>query len=291
MATRGDQMVIVNVTLLGLAIFALVRRLKSGYMFERKLHHLTVFLEANLVATVFVALIAEIFEYEKVLIFLIELCLLYLAVGFGFMRLVALIEKRVVLMRDPSASDCHHIAVRLLFLIESAKTNDFAEFALRGLLEQHIEACEFEACNCVSFYAATNSIHRLELGHTKYTTLAMNDSEGASAHDVEELRDVIGQIATDQENEEESKLDIADVRKRRRIRFFIDFLRNLVDGMREIFPRSPPINHFRAFIWFAIIENNYKAMYFLSFLDSMKTSIMEDYNAFVLRNQIISSHA
>ena len=39
---------------------------------------------------------------------------------------------------------------------------------LRGLVEKHMETCEYERCRCLGFYKATNSSHRYELAYAKF---------------------------------------------------------------------------------------------------------------------------
>ena len=119
---------------------------------------------------------------------------------------------------------------------------------LRGLVEKHMETCEYERCRCLGFYKATNSSHRYELAYAKFQQ--MTTVEDVAQHKKEEEH-LVKLITSKSDGEIDDtfahKLENIDRQKRKRMRFYYDFLNDVIDAIREKFSQDPSISHFAAY--------------------------------------------
>ena len=99
--------------------------------------------------------------------------------GSGFVYLAFFIEE--TLLQDTDIKDYKKAfrALKTLYImqeyIDMAKHSEDIEFMLRGLVEKHMETCEFEKCRCLAFYKVTNSKHRYELAYSKFHQMTLMD--------------------------------------------------------------------------------------------------------------------
>eukprot|EP00347_Sterkiella_histriomuscorum_P005198 403357516 len=151
-------------------------------------------------------------------------------------------------------------------LIERSSYDDKQDFILRGL--------ELAQMSPFSKNYDSSTMNQNTNNHT--TTHSYSQREQSDGDELSTLKVFYGSKKS-QKKQNKSKG-----------KFLKKFLIDNINVFLDAFPNSVKLHIMAAFIYFSIFKNSFKSLYELSFTKSIKSSLQDDYECFVLSSQIIA---